>query len=127
MSVVSTDVAPPVSVEQMAALPSEFQTLLESVIAHFERRLAVSEQRLAVSERRIAELEGELRAARKTSHNSSLPPSAEHPHAKTSGAGAVETGAGDAARSGDTVEPKAPQKKRGGQRGHPKQDRKSVV
>jgi len=85
MSVMSTDVAPPVSVEQMAALPSEFRALLESVIAHFERRLAVSEQRLAVSERRIAELEGELRAARKTAQNSSLPPSAEHPHAKTSG------------------------------------------
>ena len=116
MSVRPPDVAPPVSVEQRAGLPSELRALLESVIAHFERRLAVSE-------RRIAELEGELRAARKTTQNSSLPPSAEQPHAKTSGASAVETGEEHVAEGGDAAERKPLKKKRGGQRGHPKHER----
>jgi transposase len=58
----------PVTSEQIAALPPEFQRLLRTVIEHFEKR--------------IAALEAELAAARKTPRNSSLPPSTEHPHAK---------------------------------------------
>ena len=59
---------PPITPEQMAALPPEFQALLRAVIDHYERR--------------IAALEAELAAAKKTPRNSSLPPSTEHPHAK---------------------------------------------
>jgi transposase len=59
---------PPITSEQIAALPREFQALLRSVIDHYERR--------------IAALEAELAALKKTPRNSSLPPSTEHPHAK---------------------------------------------
>lgn len=59
---------PPITPEEMSALPPEFQALLRVVIDHFERR--------------IAALEAELAAAKKTPRNSSLPPSTEHPHAK---------------------------------------------
>lgn len=59
---------PPITPEQIAALPPDLQVLLRSVIDHFERR--------------IAALEAELAAAKKTPRNSSLPPSSEHPHAK---------------------------------------------
>ncbi len=71
----------------------------------------------------LTHLKWDERAARKTAQNSSLPPSAEHPHAKTSGAGAVETGEDHAAGGGDAAERKPLKKKRGGQRGHPKQER----
>lgn len=60
----------PITSEQLAALPPEFQTLLQAVIDHFEQR--------------IAALEDEIAAIKKTPRNSSLPPSAEHPHAKPS-------------------------------------------
>jgi len=56
---------PPISPELFAALPSEFQALLEAVIEYYEAR--------------IAELEARLN---KTPNNSSLPPSSQHPHAK---------------------------------------------
>lgn len=59
---------PPITAEQLAALPPEFRALLQSVIDHFEKR--------------IAALEGELAAFRKHPGNSSLPPSSTHPHAK---------------------------------------------
>lgn len=64
----SSHIGPPISTEQMAALPPEFRALLQSVIDHYERRLA--------------ELEAELKALKKTPQNSSLPPSTQHPHAK---------------------------------------------
>jgi hypothetical protein len=51
----------PITPEQMAALSPEFRALLQAVVDHYERR--------------IAELN-------KSPRNSSLPPSAEHPHAK---------------------------------------------
>ena len=64
----SSQNGPPISTEQIAALPPEFRALLQSVIDHYERRLAV--------------LEAELQALKKTPQNSSLPPSTPHPHAK---------------------------------------------
>ena len=60
-----TSQEPPITPEQLAALPPEFQALLRAVIDYYERR--------------IAELEARLN---KTPRNSSLPPSSEHPHAK---------------------------------------------
>jgi transposase len=59
---------PPITPEQIAALPPEFKALLRAVIDHYEKR--------------IADLEAELAAAKKTPRNSSRPPSTEHPHAK---------------------------------------------
>jgi transposase len=59
---------PPITAEQIAALPPELQSLLRAVIDHYERR--------------IAALEAEVAALKKTPRNSSLPPSTEHPHAK---------------------------------------------
>lgn len=56
---------PPITPEQLAALPSEFRALLLSVIEYYERRIAELEARLNMTPR-----------------NSSLPPSSEHPHAK---------------------------------------------
>ena len=59
---------PPISREQLEALPPEFQSLVMAIINHYEQRLA--------------ELRAELAALKKTPRNSSLPPSTEHPHAK---------------------------------------------
>ncbi len=59
---------PPVTPEQIAALPSELRALLQAVIDHYERR--------------IADLEVEIATLRKNPRNSSLPPSTQHPHAK---------------------------------------------
>jgi transposase len=56
---------PPITPEQLAALPPDFQALLRAVIEYYERR--------------IAELEAKLN---KSPQNSSLPPSSQHPHAK---------------------------------------------
>lgn len=56
---------PPITPEQLAALPPEFQAIVRAIIEHYERR--------------IAELEARLN---KTPQNSSLPPSSQHPHAK---------------------------------------------
>lgn len=56
-----------------------------------------------------------LRAARKTPQNSSVPPSTEHRHAKTAGAG--ESAAKSVCKK---------KRKRGGQKGHPKHERPLV-
>jgi transposase len=56
---------PPITADEWAALPPEFQTLLRSVIAYYEGRIAELESRLG-----------------KTPQNSSLPPSTQHPHGK---------------------------------------------
>lgn len=66
----SQPLPPPISSEEMGALPPEFQSLLRRIIDHYERR--------------IAALEAELQAVRKTPQNSSLPPSSQHPHSKLS-------------------------------------------
>ena len=58
----------PITPELIAALPPEFQVLLQAVIDRCEKR--------------IAGLKAELAATKKTLRNSSLPPSTEHPHAK---------------------------------------------
>jgi transposase len=85
---------PPITAEQLSALPPEFQALLRSVIEYYEARIAVLESR-------IAELVGRLG---KTPQNSSLPPSTQHPHAKP-----------------PTRKPKS-KLKRGGQPGHAKHE-----
>jgi transposase len=79
---------PPITAEQLGALPPEMQALVRSIVDHYERR--------------IAELEARLN---KTPQNSSLPPSAQHPHAKP-----------------PTKKPKS-KNKRGGQPGHKKHQR----
>ena len=59
---------PPLTSDQIAALPPEFQAILRAVIDHYEKR--------------IAALDAEIAALKKTPRNSSLPPSVEHPHAR---------------------------------------------
>jgi transposase len=56
---------PPITSEQLAALPPEAQALVRAIIDYYERRIAELESRLG-----------------KTPQNSSLPPSTQHPHAK---------------------------------------------
>lgn len=56
---------PPITDEQLAALPPEIQTLIRAIIDHYEARIAELEARLG-----------------KTPQNSSRPPSTQHPHAK---------------------------------------------
>lgn len=60
--------SPPITPEQLAALPPEVRAVIQAIIDHYERR--------------IAELEAEIARLKKTPRNSSLPPSSEHPHAK---------------------------------------------
>lgn len=88
----------PVTEEQLAALPPEFQALLRAVIDFYEAKVAKLEAR-------VAELEAQLG---KTPKNSSLPPSSQHPHAKPA--------------------PRKPKskRKRGGQPGHKKHERPLV-
>ena len=85
---------PPITAEQIKALPPEAQALVILIIVYYEQR--------------IAELEAKLNAGKKTPRNSSLPPSGEHPHAKPK------------------RDKKKSKKKRGGQPGHPKSDRKLI-
>jgi transposase len=59
---------PPISPEQLAALPPGIRALVRAIINYYEQH--------------IAKLKAELTAARKTPQNSSLPPSSQHPHAK---------------------------------------------
>jgi transposase len=59
---------PPITPEQLAALPPEVRAVVQAIIEHYERQ--------------IAELKAEIERLKKTPRNSSLPPSSEHPHAK---------------------------------------------
>lgn len=87
--------SPPITAEQLAALPPEFRAILQAVIDHYEARIVEFEAKLAELEARLP----------KTPQNSSLPPSTQHPHAKPIG-----------------KKPKS-NKKRGGQPGHVKHSR----
>jgi hypothetical protein len=60
--------SPPITPEQLAALPPEVKAVVEAIIQHYEQQ--------------IAKLEAELAALKKTPQNSSLPPSTQHPHAR---------------------------------------------
>jgi transposase len=97
-----SSVPPPITPEQIAALPPEFQALLRAVIDHYEEAITHYEVRIARLSARVAELEARLN---KTPQNSSLPPSTRHPHAKPPG-----------------KKPKS-RRKPGGQPGHPKHER----
>ncbi|MGH6840301.1 MAG: IS66 family transposase [Methylocella sp.] len=59
---------PPITPEEMQALPPEIQALVRRIIDYYERL--------------IADLNAKLDGIKKTPRNSSLPPSSEHPHAK---------------------------------------------
>jgi transposase len=86
---------PPITAEQLAALPPEAQAIVKALIDYYEWRVAKLEAR-------VKELEARHN---KTPQNSSLPPSSQHPHAKP-------------------APPRQPSgKKRGGQPGHPKHKR----
>ena len=76
-------------------------------IAKLEPRIAELTQLLAQKDRRIAELEEQLARARKTSRNSSKPPSSD----------IVKPAAGKGTGTGST------RRKRGGQPGHPRHER----
>jgi transposase len=78
----------------LATLTPEVQALLQAVSAYYEAR--------------IAQLERQLAHARKTPQNSSVPPSTEHPHAKT------------------TTKNTKSKKRRGGQPGHKKHERELI-
>lgn len=86
--------APAFTDEQLADLPPQVKEIIGALLAEVKRLTA-----------RVNELEAELKAARKTPQNSSVPPSTEHPHAKPA--------------------PRKPKskKKRGGQPGHKKHER----
>ena len=92
---------PPITREQLEALPPEIQTLVLTIINYYEQQLAHQQQQIAALETQIA-------ALKKTPQNSSLPPSTEHPHAKLQ------------------AERKKSKRKRGGQPGHPKHQRKLI-
>ena len=92
---------PPIAIAEPAGLSAEVRAWVLAIVAEKDRQI----DELKV---RVAELEAELRTARKTPQNSSMPPSTEHPHAKT--AGSSES----AAKPGSTKK-----RKRGGQQGHP--------
>src|SRR5271155_2270924 len=86
---------PPITPEQLAALSPEAQSIVKALIDFYEWRIAKLEAH-------VKELESRLN---RTSQNSSLPPSSQHPHAKP-------------------APPRQPSgKKRGGQPGHPKHER----
>lgn len=65
--------SPPITPEQLAALPPEVRAVVQAIMDHYERR--------------IAELEAEIARLKKTPRNSSLPPSSAHPHAKSPAVG----------------------------------------
>ena len=98
--------SPPVTLEEIAALPPEFRALLQAVIDHYEKRIAGLEAELKAVNAELATVKAELEATKKTPRNSSLPPSSEHPHAKP-----------------QSRKKKRGGKKRGGQPGHAKSER----
>ena len=89
---------PPITPEQLAALPPEVRAVVQAISDYYERQVAELKSE-------VAQLKAELAAAKKTPRNSSLPPSSEHPHAKP-----------------PPAQPKS-ERKRGGQPGHEKHER----
>ena len=92
---------PPITVEQLAALPLEFQTLVRAILDYYEGRITKLQAELA-------RLRAEVIAPKQTPQNSSLPPSTQHPHARPK-----------------PQKPRSP-KQRGGQPGHPKHERSLI-
>ena len=105
------DVVPPsISVEDWAATPSAVRTLVVSLLATVEaqqKRITELEQYIAKLQARLAELEERVN---QNSGNSSQPPSSDGP-------GVVKGQGAEKKRSG---------RKRGGQAGHPRMQRKLV-
>jgi transposase len=60
--------SPPITREQLAALPPEVRAVVQVIVDYYERQ--------------IADLKAEIGRLKKTPRNSSLPPGSEHPHAK---------------------------------------------
>lgn len=89
--------SPPITPEQLAALPPEIRAVIEAIIAHYEARIAVLETQLLVTQ-------AELAAAKKNSATSSKPPSSD----------LVKPPKAQKQRS---------KRKRGAQPGHPKHER----
>src|SRR3972149_6435156 len=92
---------PPITAEQLAALPPEFQALVRAIIDYYEGRITKLQAELA-------RLRAEVIAPKQTPQNSSLPPSTQHPHARPK-----------------PQKPRSP-KQRGGQPGHPKHERSLI-
>lgn len=90
-----------VTEDVIARQTPEAQTIIRLLLS----RIAEQDRRIAALEAEVAALKQELAGVKKTPRNSSLPPSAEHPHAKPA-AGKEKSG-----------------KKAGGQPGHPKYER----
>jgi len=111
----SSTETPPIGIAEPAGLSAEVRAWVLSIVAEKDRQIDELLGEAAALRVRVTELEAELRAARKTPQNSSVPPSTEHPHAKTAGAGEA------AAKPGSKKK-----RKRGGQKGHPKHERELV-
>lgn len=94
---------PPITSEQLAALPPEIRAVVQALIDHYEGQLAVLRAE-------IETLRSELAQAQKNSRNSSKPPSTEHPHAKPP----------------PPAKPQS-QRPRGGQPGHEKHERALIA
>lgn len=85
---------PPFTVEEIQALTPDAQRLVKKIIDYYEQV--------------VGELKARLDDGKKTPRNSSLPPSSEHPHAKSK------------------QNKKKSKKKRGGQHGHKKHQRSLI-
>ena len=85
---------PPIAMAEPAGLSVEDRAWVLAIVAEKDRLIDELRGEAAALRVRVAELEAELRAARKTPWNSSLPPSTEHPHANTAGAGEAAAKAG---------------------------------
>ena len=93
-------------------IPAELETEMTPAVRAFVvmllKRSEALESEVAQLKAETITLKAELAAAKKTPRNSSLPPSCEHPHAKP------------------TPMEKSSGRKRGGQPGHPKHERKLI-
>lgn len=68
--------------EKLANLPPQAQEMILALVAYYEERLARLEAQNAALRGENAALRAELATLRKTPWNSSLPPGAQHPHAR---------------------------------------------